>query len=73
MDRRSFGPVVYHEKDGSLRASCSWCTFRVHVTCTHVRPSRHIPDPKNTPDWCEMKSDMLRDVAAELAEKGGAA
>lgn len=63
---RSFGPAIYHE-DGAFRASCNHCTFRVHVTCTHTNPSRFIPDPSHTPDWCEMKEGMLRDAAEATA------
>ena len=61
--KRSFGPVVIREEDGRYRPICTWCTFRVRVTCTHKRPVRNIPDTENTPEWCEMRESMLRDVA----------
>ena len=67
---RSFGPSVYVDPDGSLRPSCSSCTFRINVTCTHVRPPRVIPDPKNTPEWCEMREGMLSDVRATIDHEG---
>ena len=71
---RSFGPAVIHEKDGTFRAVCTYCHFRIHTTCTHVEPSRLLPDPDGeTPDWCEMKVDMLRDAAAEAAAQEGQA
>ena len=61
--KRTFGPVVEHMKDdGSWRAYCTWCAFRVGGTCTHVKPSRQIPDPENTPEWCEMREGMLHDA-----------
>lgn len=66
---RSFGPNVEHNDDGTLRATCNWCCFRVGSACTHVKPTRQIPDPSDTPDWCEMKAGMLRDVA-EMVAKG---
>ncbi len=67
-EKRSFGPIVQQEPDGSLRAHCSWCCFRVGDTCTHVRPSRRIPDSENTPEWCEMRAQMLADVANILPQ-----
>lgn len=66
--RRSFGPAVIHEDGGSLRAICTWCVFRVGDTCTHVRPSRKIPDSENTPEWCEMREAMLRDTEEFLVD-----
>ena len=60
---RSFGPIVYHNPDGSFRPSCMGCVFRTFDDrCNHNAPLRRIPDPKNTPDWCEMREDMLRDA-----------
>ena len=67
-DKRTFGPAVEHMKDGSFRAICTWCCFRVGDTCTHVKPSRKIPDAENTPEWCEMREDMIRD-AKERCDK----
>jgi hypothetical protein len=67
-DRRSFGPGVIHEPDGSFRPICTWCVFRVGDTCTHVKPSRRLADPENTPIWCEMRADMIRD-AKEMVGK----
>ena len=65
----SFGPAVHHEPDGSFIAVCTYCHFRIFTTCTHVKPSRELPDRGvETPDWCEMKSGMLRD-AEEAAMK----
>lgn len=67
-EERTFGPTVEH-KDGSdaLRAHCTWCAFRVGDTCTHQRPSRKIPDPENTPEWCIMLPGMLKEVREVLA------
>lgn len=72
MSQRTFGPAVFQE-DGRLVASCTWCTFRVHRTCTHVtdREDRDV-SARETPDWCELKADMLRD-AAELIAKDSTA
>jgi hypothetical protein len=39
--------------------------------CRHRHPMRKIPDPSNTPDWCEMRADMLRD-ATIFIEKSAA-
>ena len=65
---KSFGPAVHHE-DGRLRASCTYCCFRISLTCTHIKPSRAIADPRNTPDFCEFKTDMLRETEDEIAKK----
>lgn len=27
--KRTFGPAVEHMEDGSFRAYCTWCAFRV--------------------------------------------
>lgn len=62
----TFGPVV-REVDGELTAACTYCVFRVFMTCTHQKPSRVIPDPGNTPEWCEMRDSMLADVRAGRA------
>ena len=60
----SFGPAIYHEPDGTFRASCTSCRFRVDATCTYTRQERRIiPDVSNTPAWCEMREGMLRDAA----------
>lgn len=59
---RTFGPAVIHEKDGTFRAVCTWCHFRIHASCTFEQPYKTIPDSNNTPDWCQMKADMLRDA-----------
>ena len=60
--KESFGPAVMYTDDGSIRVFCDWCVFRMGTHCTHVRPSRTIPDIKNTPEWCEMREGMLRDA-----------
>ncbi len=62
MTIRSFGPAVEHQPDGTFSASCTYCIFRVHHTCTHADPSRQLPDPSLTPEWCPMLESMLRDV-----------
>jgi len=64
-ERRSFGPIVTHMPDGTFVPSCAWCVFRVHVSCTYVRPSRDLPGAGDTtPEWCEMRADMLHEAAA---------
>jgi hypothetical protein len=69
-DIRSFGPAVIHmEAENTFRAVCTHCAFRIHTSCTHVRPSRTLPDGVETPDWCEMKAGMLKD-AMEMVAKG---
>ena len=60
--KESFGPIVIYKDDGCFRASCDWCVFRIHTRCTHVSPSRTIPDIEHTPEWCEMREGMLRDA-----------
>lgn len=62
--KRTFGPAIEHLKDGTFRAHCTWCAFRVGSGCTHVNPARQIPDPGNTPEWCEMREDMLQEAMA---------
>ena len=63
---RTFGPTVKQMPDGTLRALCTWCAFRVGFSCTHARPSRRMTDPENTPEWCEMREDMLRETEKML-------
>ena len=69
-DRRSFGPTVIREPDG-LRPVCTWCVFRVYRTCTHKTPSRTLDDTENTPDWCEMRASMIRDVEEMDRDRAG--
>ena len=70
-DERTFGPTVVHNPaDGSFRAHCTWCTFRVGDACTHVTPIRRMSDSENTPDWCVMRAGMLRDAMAAVAKDG---
>jgi len=65
-DRRSFGPTIIRPDDkASWRAICTWCCFRVGTTCTHQRPSRRIPNPEATPDWCELLADMIAEAKAK--------
>lgn len=73
---RSFGPIVYHEPDGSFRASCEWCALRGYMdrhVCNYGNRVRPLPDIKNTPEWCEMRADMLDDARKAAAAKGDAA
>lgn len=68
---RSFGPSVIHSQhDGTFRASCHSCTFLINErgqkVCRYVNPMRAVPDPSNTPDWCQMRAPMIRD-AKDLA------
>lgn len=72
----SFGPAIRVNKEsGEMAATCEHCTFVLifeghkWASCRHREPSRRIPDYNNTPDWCEMKEDLLRDVAAELENR----
>lgn len=67
--KRTFGPTIERCKDGSFRALCTWCAFRVGDTCTYVKPSRRMSDPENTPEWCEMLDDMMQE--AKNAVEGG--
>lgn len=67
--KRTFGPVAELMKDGTFRALCTWCAFRVGNGCTHVQPSRRLENPEDTPDWCEMKADMLKDAAEMQRER----
>lgn len=62
---RSFGPIIHHEEDGSFRASCDWCIFRIGSVCTFEKPSRPLPrPPQPTPEWCQMLDSMMRDAMA---------
>ena len=65
--KRTFGPVIERMKDGTFRALCTWCAFRVGNACPHVKPSRRMADSENTPEWCEMREDMIRD-AKQMAD-----
>jgi hypothetical protein len=70
--RRTFGPAIISSlsDEPSPRATCTWCVFRIGEGCTHKSPSKIIPDPGNTPEWCEMLESMLRDAKeAETARK----
>lgn len=72
---RSFGPSVFHEQGGTFRPSCHSCTFLVRYgkdMCRYVNPMRAIPDPNNTPEWCQMRDLMIRDardIAAGIEHK----
>ena len=71
-EKRSFGPAIISSlsEESSPRATCSWCVFRIGGSCTHKSPSKIIPDPGNTPEWCDMLEGMLRDAKeAEHARK----
>ena len=65
---RSFGPVVIVNRDTNQidKVHCYWCIFLNNPTktCSHPDRSnpRKIPDADNTPDWCEMKADAIRDA-----------
>lgn len=67
--KRTFGPVIEHMKDGTFRALCTWCAFRVGNECTYVKPSRRMPDPENTPEWCPMREDMIQEAEAAAKRK----
>lgn len=71
-NRGSFGPVVRYGDDGSATVECGWCIFRSGSECTHSKPRRTIPDPRNTPEWCVMRADMVRDAAEMHATEPGA-
>ncbi len=74
---RSFGPSVYHNEDGSFRASCGSCIFLTPQGTTNMcryrqRQMQEVLDPRNTPDWCEMRDGMLqdaKDMAAGIEHK----
>jgi len=67
---RSFGPAVISTASDTQidRVTCSYCMFRNHHNgadaCTYKDRSNPtpIPDPQNTPDWCEMKAGAVRDA-----------
>lgn len=71
---RSFGPVVVVNPDTTRveRVHCNWCIFRSHHgghTCTcqgnlvpELNGHRTLPDPSETPDWCQMKAGAIRDA-----------
>jgi hypothetical protein len=66
---RSFGPVVVVNPDtlSVERVHCNWCIFRrwhsQGEACDHMdrRFPKPIPDPGDTPEWCEMKAGAIRD------------
>ena len=57
----SYGPSVKINDDQTLSASCTMCTFRVGNACTLRRPPTPL-ESTDTPDWCELKESMLKDV-----------
>lgn len=66
---RTFGPAAIDREGAPRRAVCTWCVFRIYLTCTYVKPSRALPGgAPDTPDWCEMKAAMLRDAGEMAAE-----
>ena len=75
MTERTFGPVIVQAaaKDSPFEAKCYSggydCTFRIGDTCTHIRPSRKIEALPETPDWCELKENMLRDAREMYAKQ----
>lgn len=70
---RSFGPVVVVNPNTLAvdRVHCNWCIFRSHHgshTCTYqgnlvpaLKGHRTLPDPSETPDWCQMKAGAIQD------------
>lgn len=68
---QSFGPVGTI-KAGVMTISCLRCVFRIGGSCTHVRPAKQIPSPEDTPEWCELRADVVREankVLREMARK----
>lgn len=67
---RSFGPVVIVDPKTKEITSvhCHWCIFNDYRpagrVCSHQNRSNPKPldDPKNTPDWCQMKAGNIRDT-----------
>jgi hypothetical protein len=67
---RSFGPVVIVDPKTNdiTRIHCHFCIFNDYRpsgrVCSHVDRSnpRQIDNPDETPDWCQMKADAIRDT-----------
>ena len=69
---RNFGPTLTVKNiDGvdHISASCYKCTFNTGSVCTHARPSLKIPDPKNTPDFCEILPQQKQELEELLAKE----
>lgn len=66
LPERVFGPMVYHEPDGSFRAVCHRCVFNYSTRCGDV--GNDLPASGDTPDWCKMKEGMLADVRAAVGK-----
>lgn len=67
-DERTFGPIG-EIRDGRIRIHCTRCAFRVGTACTYVKPFVRMTDLENTPEWCELRADILKEAEAVLAEQ----
>lgn len=74
----TFGPIaIQDKKGGELRVACKSspspgrhlrCFFLSAGSCTHGQAAeRRLADPDNTPDWCEMRADAVKDAMASLS------
>jgi len=68
---KMFGPAGI-QTDGEWQISCiikgRCCLFLVGNKCTQVRPAVEIPDPRNTPEWCQLYKDTAEEI--ERIKKG---
>jgi|GEM_PF-6241702 len=67
---RSFGPIGVIT-DGKVSVVCQherlFCTFRVADYCGHQK--RSTDKSFDTPEWCEMRDDVLQEAARMLSGK----
>lgn len=65
--QRSFGPAATHSEGEPLKVSCctrqTYCYLLDGKMCRNPTPPREIPDTSNTPDWCQFRGQIERDVA----------
>ena len=70
---KMFGPAGVETK-GIWKISCAIegriCVFLIGDQCTHTSPSVKIADTSNTPEWCEMRDDIVDQI--QKIRKGAA-
>ena len=68
--QRTFGPAAIERKGEPIKVAChtssTYC-FLLHSSasgyiCSDQKPSREVPDPRNTPDWCKYRVQALQDA-----------
>jgi hypothetical protein len=67
---QTWGPIAFLDDETkkftiTCRLGSRSCTWYAMGKCHDERQTRVIDDPNNTPDWCQHKADMVRDIEKE--------